>query len=278
MRETNYKDFSWKILKNTLIPKNILQEFSEFELRSVKKLLNTKGYYFASYTSSFDQKEISDFWYIINDTPLTLEDYSRKVRYEIKQSLNRCNLKIVNPGENWDTLFTLYNSALNGYKNYNYRLNFAQFKEEIFSQIDKIDIWLISKTNNTAVGYAYIIKNNKYIDLYDIKIDPNNLDCLPIYNLLYHINIYYLSERSYQFISDGRKSMFHETTFQSFLEKKFLYRKAYSKLHIEYSTIISLLIPLIRFFKFIILLFPNFGPFKKLTLLINYDQISTSLK
>lgn len=268
----------WKIFKNTLLPVDILQIPSVDSLNQIKRILNKQNYFFASYTSNFDQKEVSDFWYIINDVPMALEAYPTKVRNEIRQSLQKCQVEIVDPTEHWDTLFRLYNLAVDGYKHYNYRYSINQFKEKMMSQINKIDIWLIKNSQSIPIGYGYVIKNNEYVDLFDIKINPSQLSCLPVFHLLYKINIHYLVGNNFQFISDGRKSMLHDTQFQTFLEKKFLYRKAYCRLHIIYSSKIKLLIQFLRPFKILLLALPKIGPIRKLALLLNYDHIARSVQ
>ncbi|MHA8051680.1 hypothetical protein V7S79_11270 [Aquirufa sp. ROCK-SH2] len=268
----------WKVLKNTLIPEEILFLPAASSFQLVKTFLDKEGLYFASYTSQFDQKVPSDFWYIINDQLLNLDDYPTKVRNEIRQSLKRCQLILINPLDYWDILFKIYQTTIDSYSHYSYKFKYDQFKETIMSNIAFTDIWLISDADNLPIGYGHIIRKSNYVDLFDIKIDPSKLKNMPVFGLLYELNRHYLSQSQFGFISDGRRSLFHDTNFQGFLEKKFLYRKAYCDLHIIYSSRIAFIMPILRIFRPILYKLPAWEPFRKLQLLINYDRIAKSVK
>lgn len=270
--------FSWLLLKNTLIPDDILALPDSQTIHLVESRLNKEGLFFASYTSQFDQKVPSDFWYIINDQLLNLDDYPTKVRNEIRQSLKRCHLNLINPLDYWDILFKIYQTTIDSYSHYSYKFKYDQYKETIMSNIAFTDIWLITDVDNVPIGYGHIKRKANYVDLFDIKIDPSKIKNMPVFGLLYELNRYYLSQSQFGFISDGRRSMLHDTNFQEFLEKKFLYRKAYCVLHVIYSRKISILMPFMRLLRPILKKLPNVEPVRKLLLLINYDIISLSSK
>ena len=65
--------------------------------------------------------------------------------------------------------------------------------------------------------------------------------------------------------------------FQSFLIKKFKFRKAYCKLNIVYSNKIKYIIKVLYPFKNIFRFF-NFGPIRQLNILLKQEEIVRSFK
>ena len=91
------------------------------------------------------------------------------------------------------------------------------------------------------------------------------------------MNEYYLSEKKIRYVNDGSRSISHETNIQSFLVDKFKFRKAYCKLHLEYSILIkSFLIIVTPFEQIFDLLKLNL--FKKVSVLIKQEKIRLSFQ
>jgi hypothetical protein len=53
---------------------------------------------------------------------------------------------------------------------------------------------------------------------------------------------YYLNERGALYVSDGQRSISHDTNIQEFLFQKLKFRKAYCQLNIVYSPIMKFLV------------------------------------
>ena len=104
---------------------------------------------------------------------------------------------------------------------------------------------------------------------------PNYLKLYPSYALFYTMNQYYLDEKRFDYVNDGARSISHETNIQEFLIKKFKFRKAYCNLNIIYSPKIKFILSIIYPFKSIISLL-KFGPFVKINILINQEEIRRS--
>lgn len=68
-----------------------------------------------------------------------------------------------------------------------------------------------------------------------IKFHPDFLKLYPSYALIYKMNEFYLKNKRFGYVNDGWRSIFHQSNMQSFLEKKFSFKKAYSNLHIIYK-------------------------------------------
>jgi hypothetical protein len=56
------------------------------------------------------------------------------------------------------------------------------------------------------------------------------------------MNNYYLAEHKVRYVTDGTKSISHQTNVQEFLINKFKFRKAYCYLHIKYQPLFGLIV------------------------------------
>jgi len=76
-------------------------------------------------------------------------------------------------------------------------------------------------------------------------------------------------------VNDGSRSISHETNIQPFLEQKFKFRKAFCKLHLEYSFLLKLFLVIIIPFERLIDFFP-LNLFRKVSVLIKQEKIRRS--
>ena len=78
---------NWRKYNGTIIPKAPPHAFITESENEIKKLIKSQSAFFARWVSDFDISEKTDFWYIINDTPMVILDYTSKVRNEIRKGL-----------------------------------------------------------------------------------------------------------------------------------------------------------------------------------------------
>ncbi len=73
---------------------------------------------------------------------------------------------------------------------------------------------------------------------------------------------------------DGERSIYHQTNFQSYLEKYFGFRKAYCRLHLKFNPRINLFIQIIYPFRSVFKLLDNIGIFHKLNAIFKMLEIA----
>ena len=140
--------------------------------------------------------------------------------------------------------------------------------------IDKI---ATDKKTSELVAYSQNQIFDKSCDYSRIKLNPNFLKFYPSYAIFYKMNEYYLVEKKFKYVNDGARSISHETNIQTFLEQKFKFRKAYCKLHLEYSSILKLFLNIALPFEHILDSIP-INLFKKATILIKQEKIRLSFQ
>lgn len=234
----------------SLIPR--LAPYVLVDTKNIISLIKSNKVLFARWVTNFDCKEKRPFWYVIKDNDTNINSYSSNTRNQIRKGLKNCHIRIINKSEIKKNGYNIYKAA---FKNYKGAQKFKSKKEFLLELKDKFHCWGIYDKKNNFIGYAQNRILNDFCDYSKIKVFPKNLKEYPYYALLYEMNKYYLDEMKLKYVSNGTKSISHQTNIQELLIKKFNFRKAYCNLHIMYHPIIKpiiyFLFPMRKFFQYI---------------------------
>ena len=263
---------SWRKYNGAIIPKYLPHE--DIDIRDIDNQIQFHNAFFARWVSNFDQEKKTEFWYVICDRIMDLQDYSRNTRSKIRRGLKQCEVKKVEKKEIINKGFYSYVSAFNKYNTHLVPKSESEFKFEIENLKGNWDFWAIYK-GSLMIGYSQNKIINNYCDYSTIKFHPNYLKLYPSYALFYTMNQYYLNEKEFKYVNDGARSISHKTNIQDFLIEKFCFRKAYCNLHIHYNKKIKLLIQILYPLRHILSIF-SFGPIVKLNILLNQEFIRRS--
>ena len=263
---------SWRKYNGAIIPKSPPHEV--VDLSDIDTHLKLHKAFFARWVSNFDQDKTTEFWYVICDRIMDLQDYSSNTRSKIRRGLKQCQVKKVEKTEIINKGFYSYVSAFKKYNTHLSPKSESEFKFEIENLKGDWDFWAIYK-DSMMIGYSQNKIINNYCDYSTIKFHPKFLKFYPSYALFYTMDQYYLNEKEFKYVNDGARSISHETNIQEFLIEKFCFRKAYCNLHIRYSMKIKLLIQMLYPLRHIFSKF-SFGPLIKLNILLNQELIRRS--
>ena len=244
----------------------------------IKIEIKNNNAFFARWTTNFDSKKQSVFWYIINDKKLSLNDYSVNTRSKIKRGFKKLEVKKISKKELLDSGYEVYNKALSRYEIVLQRLSRKQFREEI-KNLDKYwDFWgVYCLKNQNLVAYSLNRLVDDYCDYSTIKFDPKYLKDYSSYVLYYSMNKYYLNDNDFKYVNNGTRSISHQTNIHDFLIDKFRFRKAYCKMEIEYSPFLNFFIKYFSCLRLLLSLIPlNF--FRKLYVLMYQEKIHALCK
>jgi len=200
-------------------------------------------------TFNFDQKEESDFWFVIKDSFGGMAEQSSNERKKIRRAFSRfdyCRIEkqlVENKG------FEIIKRVYAAYKKSDRIMNRLVFDRLLDSwQTENHEFWgAFDRSNGSFVGFAVI-------QLYDIGCFYNLLTFIPeykhntsypYYGFFYKLNEYYLSERNFSYVTDGSRSITEHSDIQPFLMKNFKFRKAYCKLRIHYKWWFGLLVKML---------------------------------
>ena len=265
----------WRKYNGALIPEYPPHVEISVDSTEVLKNINKQRAFFARWTTDFDCSEETEFWYVIQDVPLEMNDYKPKVRNQIKRSLKKCSVIKVKKEEIIKSGYNSYYSAFQNYKTHLSPLSEDEFSRSIFLLGVEWDFWAIYDLSGIMIGYSQNKVVKDYCDYSIMKFHPDYLKSRPSEALIYTMNQYYLNKKKFRYVNDGARSISHQTNIQSFLIQKFKFRKAYCKLNIVYNKPVGFFVRVVYPFRLILKLL-NFGPFIKLNILINQEKIKRS--
>jgi len=262
----------WRKYNGALVP--LTPPHVDVDITDINKKIKETSSYFARWTSNFDSKKESEFWYVIQDVPMEIEDYSKNTRSKIRRGLKKCSVELINSTRILEEGFECYNAAFLNYNTHLKSKTREEFVIEISALEEEWEFWAIFHENE-IIGYS----QNKIIDCYcdysTIKFHPDYLKLYPSYALFYTMNKYYLNEKKFKYVNDGAKSISHDTNIQEFLIQKFHFRKAYCQLHVHYSSKIKFILNIIYPFRFLISVI-KLNIFKKINVLLIQEKIRRS--
>ena len=235
-----------------------------------------KGVYLARWTTNFDCKEQTNWWHVIKDTPYDTTDLKAKRRYEINRGKKFFDVVQINPQQYKEELYEVQIQAFAAYpKKYRPTTDRASFMASINKWSTYYVFGVFDRESNELCGYAALYKKNeKCVDFRVLKTKPihekRSVNAALVDGVMNFFNDF-LSNGGY--ITDGERSISHETAFQDYLEKYFGFRKAYCNLHIEYNPRYSWVVKLLYRFRWLFSKLDGIGIIHQLNSLMCIENI-----
>jgi len=223
----------------------------------VKKVFRKLGG-FLVWWSVYDEQFSESPWYgVIKKEHFEIEDYpSSNIRNQVRKGLSQCRIKPVEVSWLAEHGYEVYKNAVSRYKQGLGLISLDKYKAKITSASgfeELIHYWGIF-IEEQLVGYAEIYCHEKQeANISEIKIDPLVLKQYPLYALIHQLSEEYLKIRMFEYLSDGYRSVYHETSIQELLIQKFGFRKVglklYLKIRVPFNLLIRALYPFRKWIK-----------------------------
>ena len=201
----------------------------------------------ARWTTNWDCKYETNWWYVIKDTPFDISSLKAKRRYEINKGKRNFTVKRINPSDYREELYLVTLEALQGWpEKYRPHVEKNEFYTHLNSLTSTIVYAAFSQKDEKMAGYAYLTVMGKNLDFNVLRTRP---DCerdgvnAAIVAFILEDNSGIIDNGN--FICDGSRSIRHETGFQDYLEKYFGFRKAYCDLQIRYRKPIKAIVDIL---------------------------------
>lgn len=229
----------WKIYKKMIQPLGPANYDYSITRKEARNILIKLGGILIRWTNGFIEDKSTEWYSVICDIFIPLEKLKSKNRSEIRRGLRNCKVKKVDAEFIARNGFEVFINAIRGYR----RVNIPKISRDQFyhthlihkSFDDIIHYWgVFHKEKLIAYSQNYIYAPIE-VNYSTIKFHPDFLKLYPSYSLIYKMNEFYLKNKRFRYVNDGWRSIFHQSNIQSFLEKKFSFKKAYSNLHIIYK-------------------------------------------
>lgn len=222
---------------------------------------------FARWTSDYDHTESREWYYVIKDTPFDLSALKAKRRYEITKGMRNFTCRVINTGEYAEDICRIYEAANASYPT----KNRVVIDREQF--IEGVKNWTYITygafdQNDVLCAYLNMHVHDEFMDMVSLKADPAfeklSVNAAIIYTMLQNQETFLKTK----YICNGERNLVHETNFMEYLEKNFLFRKAYCNLNICYFGKMRYIVKV---------LYPFRGLFCKINIKL-FNQISAVLK
>lgn len=208
---------------------------------------------FVRWTSDFDGKEETEWWYVIKTNEYIPEKLHSKKRYYIRKGRENYYTKIINSKDYALHISEVCYDAFEDYpEEYKPNIKIDLFRKDILSGFwdKKVVFGAFSKETNELCGILAVIIKDNVIHLDQLKAkraeEKNKVNFALIDSFLNYYNGV-LTDGNY-YIVNNERNLIHQTNFPNFLCKYFDFKKAYCKLNIAYR-------PILRPFVFILYLF-----------------------
>ena len=222
--------------------------------KEAREAVKESGAMFARWTSNWDCKTPTEWWYCIKDTFTPVSEFSAKQRYRINKGLKNCSIVRLAHDEVANYTQDIYRIAEWAFADYpaTYKpvLCIKDYERWLSNMPQKQDIWIcIEKENRQIIGYAVCNIQGNFVNLVQVKVPTEKLRTEANSAIVFRLSEYYLKEQHLNYICDGERNIKHRTQYQDYLVRVLNFRYAYCKLNIVYSSkmhfIVNLLYPFI---------------------------------
>lgn len=269
----------WKYYNHAMIPMVAPHEEPDLRPLADKSMWkNTKNGtpLLARWTTNYDCKNETNWWYCIKDNVFDISKVNSKKRYEINKGRKNFTVKEIEADRFKNELFEITFKAFESWpEKYRPTLNKEQFINNISTWSNKRVFGAFNKENNALVGYAYLNDHDAYSEFVVLRVIPA-YERLAINAAIVDGILHAYENKLYNgyYILDGARSINHETAFQNYLEKYFEFRKAYCYLHIEYNPKYKLFFNIAFRFKSIFRRFDEIGAIHQINSIIQMEEIA----
>jgi hypothetical protein len=275
-RYFKFNNAFWRENQNGLLPLSPPKQFCSFSNKEALSLINKENGYFLRWETNFDQLNDSSWWHIIKDSGDTLETLPKKTRYMIRKASCKYYALPVDRDQIIGNGYQVYIEAFKRYNTHEPIYTQKEFYNAIIELPENTEFWgVYEKDSKKLVAFSenYIESNVCfYVTMWST---PKAMSEFAGYLLFHQMEIYYLLDRNFSYISDGARSLSHDTNIHEFLIKKFRFRKAFANLNVNYSSWFGLIVKCVFPFRKVISKIP-LRIFQKAFILLKQEEINRS--
>lgn len=266
-------NFLWRKHHGTIIPLSLPHIQPEQSFREARKMLSNYHSALIRWETDFDINEPTEWWYIIKSGHESFESLPVKVRNMVKRGGAYYNVKNCTKDFILEHGYDVYLKSQGRYKTFEKCFSEKQFKKSIDGLPNETEFWgVFDKNNGNLEAFSENFVHDDACFYLTMWFVPESMKRFSSYILFHEMNKYYLNEKKLLYVSDGARTISHQTEIHDYLISKFGFRKAYCKLHIVYTpwlaTSIYILYPFSSFFNK-----TNWPVLKKISILLKQERI-----
>ncbi|MSS59515.1 hypothetical protein FYJ51_11490 [Erysipelotrichaceae bacterium Oil+RF-744-GAM-WT-6] len=227
---------------------------------NIWKIRDFRKAFFIEYTSNFDCKRDTGWWYCIKESPYIFEELKPKRKKNIRRALKHVNVNRESILDCLEELYNVYRKAEAGYENTDNNVSKDEFLKTykgLANEKNK-ELWTgRSVEDNSLLGYMVCTVHSYYVETNVAKYDPDVMN-LGASNAINHIILEeYLNKAEKKYINSGSRNINHKTNSMDYKIDTFNYRKAFCCLHLIYRPGFNAVVHVLYPFRNILMKFDN---------------------
>ena len=268
---------NWQYYNHALIPNCAPHEvpnLTEIESGAIWSGIGRKAV-FARWTSDYDNSKYEDWWYIIQDNPIELENLKKSHRRKIKKGLSNFQCHVIDKNAYLERMAEI---TLKAWEQYPSKYRPVEDKEQVMDMYRRSKNTFFGCFNNEGVlcGFDIVQDCGNYWRLESGKVDPEyekgcECNAAVTYTEIQHFKQDILNGK---YISNGQRNIVHETNINEDLCHYYGFRKVYCRLHIAYNPKYKWIIDIIYPFRHFISCFEGNRLIYSLSCVLKMEEIS----
>jgi hypothetical protein len=243
-RVFQYAGVNWYDYKGFLRPAYLPHKVPEISQSNAIGALRQSGCPFARWDAGFGSVSTSNWWHVIKRSGYCFDSLSGNTKSKIKRGSKRLEARRLTPSEVEHQGWSLFLNASRRFGSNQFMPTERFFRSQILAAIQHPNCFEYFGVffGDKLVGLSenHLQSNGCLWD--NIWYDPDHLGDYSSYLLTHSMLEYYLNGENYEFVSDGSRSIYHQTNVQTFFIDKFKFQPEYTNLHIAYSGVFGMLV------------------------------------
>ena len=245
-----HRGSDWRQHHGALIPLGMPHVAPSLSFMGALQLLIARHALFIRWDEGFDQFGGGEWWHVIKDVPEDFPSFSKKMKNQVRRGLKFFDASPASRSEIFTEGYPVYCSAFDRYETFEEMFSEQAFHQAIMELPADTEFWAVrSRTNRKMLAFSENLVRDGACFYDTMWFEPEALSAYAGYVLIHEMNKHYLNERRLKYVSDGARSISHQTNVHAFLEQKFGFRRAYSGLRLVYFPGFGLVVHLLYPFR-----------------------------
>ena len=240
----------WYEYRGFLTPAYLPHSIPVINVHNAKKAVQCAGKAFVRWDSHFGQVTNTEWWYIVKEGTWSLEQCGQKTKYGIKRGQKRFNARLVSCEEILQHGYEVCEQAVKQYGDTGELPSRDQFEKKVQGAQTTGGLEFFGVfCGTTLVGFAENYVQGNACLWESIYYHPDYLRDYSGYALIDSMLDHYLNNMRMLYVSDGCRSIYHQTNIQNHLIKNYNFTKKYSLLQIYYTPLMRVSINSLYLFR-----------------------------
>lgn len=218
---------------------------------SAKNACRVSGKAFVRWADGYDSLASGEWWYVVREGTYTTTDCSANTRSKISRGKKKLHARVLTVDEVIRSGYEVCKLAIGRFGDEEFLPVQEKFNLSALMAKEYPDIreYCGVFSGDDLVGFSENIIQDGAVFWETIWYDPGHLKNYSSYVLTDFMLDYYLNEKSFSYVSDGSRSIYHSTNVQEFFIEKFSFTKKFARLHVVYNRKMAIVVGCIFHFR-----------------------------